>query len=196
MTKLKHRFINQCYDADALLNVRTGRELKDFITNLKKQSLEHPDKWPPADYQGDGFESLVEAILVKWDSHKKLDMVGYEPTEPEAIGVDGIGKCLLGGNHTTQVKLRIEDWVLTEGKDHIGMAPASSFTRYNAKKLTIWTGGKAVHRTLLAEWNYYDQDKTKVMNRKDIEKLVNRNPPFWKWYKDQIIQAKVEKNAS
>ena len=75
----------------------------------------------------------------------------------------------------------MDDWVLTEGKDHIGMAPASSFTKYDAKKLTIWTAGKAVHRNLLAEWNY-NGETTKVMNRKDIKKLVDWNPIFWKWF--------------
>jgi hypothetical protein len=182
---MKHRFLSQCYDPEKLFSVRIGSELTDFIKNLKKQSEEHPDRWDPATYQGDGFESLVEAILVKWDGHKRLDMTAYEPTEPEAIGVDGVGKCLMGGNHTVQAKMRMRDWVLTEGKDHIGMAPASSFTRYKAKKLTIWTTGQAVHRNLLAEWNY-NQELTKVMNQDDIEKLVNYNPPFWKWYKSEV----------
>lgn len=182
---MKHRFLSQCYNPEELFALKTGNELSNFITNLKKQSMEHPDRWEPTTYQGDGFESLVEAILVKWDSSKFLDMTRYEPTEPDAIGVDGVGNCLLGGNHTTQIKLRMEDWVLTEGKDHIGMAPASSFTKYQAKKLTIWTAGKAVHRTLLAEWNY-NEELTKVMNKKDIEKLVNYNPPFWKWYRGEM----------
>ena len=170
----EHHFPLICYDPDHL-KVDT---LSTWMNRINKQATTDLDRFDPDKYKGDAFEHLIEVLIKLSPIDKRINIIGYSPTQKDEKGVDGVGRSHSGEVHTVQIKLRSNiNAYLTEGEDHIAMFPAYSKTKYDASDMTIFTTCKGLHFQLD---NF--ASKVRTHNGDQIKKLIDGNASFWHMY--------------
>lgn len=175
--ELKHHFRHTCYDKEKLLHgVNT---LSQFMRNLNKQSLEKPDYFESETYKGDGFEALVEALIVLSPVDKRINIVDYKPTPVGEKGVDGVGRTHAGEIHCIQAKYSSDtNKFVTEGSNSIAMFPAFA-SSYGAKHLTLFTTAKDLHPVL----ENFKNDNFITHGYESLRKFLDNNEAFWSNFK-------------
>lgn len=185
MKTIQHTFKHTCYDVDKLLD---GVELMStFMTRLRKQAESQPDYFDPDKYFGDGFEAFVEALIHQQGLTKKIWIRDYQPVLRDDLGVDGFGYGPDGEIHTVQAKARSNtQGVLTANRDHISNFVAHSHSYYGGDSkvsyMTIFTTANDLHGVAREMYN----DEVRVIGNQEIRKLVDKNPMFWRVFRDQL----------
>lgn len=180
--KLEHHFKNTCYDIDALLKGVT--KLSTFLYRLDKQSQQNPAMWDPKKYKGDGFESLVEAVIKLNPINTRINITNYQPSQVDEMGIDGSGETFDGMPHEVQAKMSMDpNKLITEEHHNIAMFPAIAGTKHMGKEfqMTLFTTAKDLHY-VLENFN----GKLRVIGRDDLERLVN-TPTFWQHFYDLML---------
>lgn len=187
MITIEHRFKNQCYSVDKLLDGTT--KLSQFMSKLEKQAVLYPDNWDRDTYVGDGFECFVEALIKLSPIDKRINICNYAVQPGIDMGVDGVGYGHDGEVHTVQVKYRSnQTQVLTANKDNISNFVSQSAMKYgvslNHGHMTIFTTADKLHEEV-NEHMY--MDKVRTLGYKEIRKLVDGNLAFWTQFRDAIM---------
>jgi hypothetical protein len=178
---MRHRFKKTCYEPGALLS---GCDtLKKFMKRLSVQSLQDPDSWDPMVYRGDGFEALIEILIINSPIDKRINIRDYEPWDAKKhgrdSGVDGLGLSHDGSPHTVQIKFRsnvAEE--LTPNKDMISNFVAKSLSMYPGQQInmTIFTTANDLLESVNQDM-YHGQVRT--LGYKELSKLIDKNLAFW-----------------
>lgn len=186
---MKHHFQYTCYNIDWLLD--GCYKLSTYMSRLRTQSEKNPDLFDPDKYFGDGFEALIESVILQFGQTKKIMIKDYQPIHEDDLGVDGFGYGPNGEIHTVQIKARSNSQsVLTANKDHISNFVAHSHSRYGGeskvKYMTIFTTAADLHR--VAHEMYANE--VRVIGNKDIKNLIDNNDMFWTTFRDDLKYGK------
>jgi hypothetical protein len=181
---MKHHFKHICYDIDQLTS--GTKRLSQFMTRLRAQANSSPDMHDPDKYFGDGFEALIEVLIIEMGTSPYIQIKGYSPITELDMGVDGIGYGPNGEAHTVQIKARSNTQsVLTANEDHISNFVAHSFTKYNAQNLTLFTTAKGLHEDVS---NNMYMSKVNTIGYAALTKLIDNNLMFWDTFRDHLIK--------
>lgn len=175
---MQHSFKYTCYNKDYLLD--GTKKLSTFMTKLKRQAQQNPDYFDPDKYFGDGFEALVEAIIVVLGKSHSIQIKDYTPIMEDDLGVDGIGYGPNMEPHTVQCKARSNtESFLTANNDHISNFVAHSHSKFGGdtkvKYMTIFTTASDLHHVTKEMYN----NEVRVIGNKEIRRLVDNNEMFW-----------------
>jgi hypothetical protein len=189
---MNHRFRLICPNANKLLN--GVDKLSTFMRNVDKLSTDPlwtSGNWSPEEYKGDALEALVEVLVTNSPIDKRINIVDYRPhnnkVDGKDMGIDGYGVSHSGNLHTIQIKYRSnirKD--LTANEDHISNFVAKTRTSptYRTADMTIFTTAKGLNQKILQEM--YHDDNINVLDYKDLAKLVDNNPAFWRVFRAEM----------
>lgn len=181
---MEHYFKHICYDIDQL--TLGTKKLSQFMTRLRRQANSFPDWFDPDKYFGDGFEALIEVLIMEMGATPFIQIKGYSPITESDMGVDGIGYGPNGEAHTVQVKARGNtESVLTANRDHISNFVAHSLTKYNAQNMTLFTTAKGLHEKISDDMY---MSKVNTIGYAALTKLIDNNLMFWDTFRDQLIK--------
>ena len=189
--KLKHNFVLKSHDIDNLLT--DVYKLNSFLYKLEKQSKISPNTYDPDKYKGDGFELFVEALIKLMPINNRFGVMNYKPIQKNDYGADGKGIGLNGKPATVQVKFRSDSrYYLTANKDHLSNFVTASQNDYgvdveDTKNMIIITCAAGVdHKTL----KNMLKNKVVVVNRKELQSLVDNNHIFWDLFRQLVKERK------
>ena len=187
---LKHRFAQICYNLDELLD--GCNKLSTFMTRLRKQSRSRIE-FEADSYFGDGFEVLVESLILQMGHTPWIQMRDYVPVQENDLGVDGYGYGIDGEIHTVQIKARSNSQsVLTANKDHISNFVAHSHSKYGGeskvKHMTLFTTAADLHRVAREMYG----EEVNVIAERDLKKLLDGNKMFWATFREQMQKSYVQ----
>jgi hypothetical protein len=187
MITIEHRFKNQCYSVDKLLDGTT--KLSQFMSKLEKQAVLYPDNWDRDTYVGDGFECFVEALIKLSPIDKRINICNYQVATGVDMGVDGFGYCHDGEVHTVQVKYRSDPtYLLTANKDHISNFVSNSAMKFGiplgSGSMTIFTTAAGLHEEVNT---HMYMGKVRTHGYKQIKQFVDGNLAFWTQFRDAIM---------
>ena len=183
--KLTHRFLLTCHDLKKLLV--DCNKLSTFCSRLEAQAKQHPDRYSPNKYKGDGLELFAEALIKLSPVDARIGITGYRPIETGDVGADGVGIGMNGKPATVQVKYRgYNASALTAVEDnlngfvmasllHEGVDPAD---KYNMLVITTAPG---LHF-------FTDQEmfvgKVRCLGKDQLRELVDNNTQFWDAFRE------------
>ena len=189
---MKHRFKTICPNADKLL--KGVDKLGAFMSNVDKLSTDPAwslGNWTPDEYKGGALEALVEVLVNYSPIDKRINIVDYRPHDNKVdgkdMGIDGYGVSHNGNLHTVQVKYRSNTQNdLTANEDHISNFVAKTRTSptYRCADMTIFTTAKGLNQKILQEM--YHDDGINILNYKDLCKVVDANPAFWRAFRAEM----------
>jgi hypothetical protein len=168
------------------------------MRKLEDQATEDLDSWDRDTYVGDGFESLVEALIKLSPIDKRINIMNYEPQLGVDMGVDGVGYGHDGQAHTVQVKYRSNVVsVLTANKDHISNFVSQSAMKYGISRdyghMTIFTTAKNLHDEVNKEMY---MDKVRTLGYNEIRNIVDGNDAFWSQFRDGLQSSRIQSMAA
>jgi hypothetical protein len=188
---MNHRFKLICPNAGILL--KGVDKLSTFMRNVDKLSTDPAwtcGNWSPEEYKGDALEALVEVLVSHSPIDKRINIVDYRPhnnkVDGKDMGIDGYGVSHSGNLHTIQVKYRSNTRKdLTANEDHISnfVAKTTSSPKFRDADMTIFTTAKDLN-TKVNEGMYHD--RVRVLGYKDLAKLVDNNPAFWRVFRAEM----------
>ena len=182
--KPSHTFLTKSHGLKELFkNVTT---LSKFMKNLEKQSILHETKYPTNDYLGDGFEFFIELFLMLHPNDNRIGVYGYQPTQENDNGVDGIGTNIKNEKCVVQIKYRANiKTLLTATTDHLSNMFSDGMLEHgvvadieNKKNFRhfVFTTGEGLH---FYTDNEMYKKKVKTFGFKEIKGIVDNNIPFW-----------------
>ena len=186
----KHHFAAMIRELDSSILYKGVSDLETWMSRVEDLA-DRPDtiiRFPESGrkkFLGDAFEHFVECVINHYGENPKVNCVNVHPTQQDESGVDLVGEAHDMSVHTIQCKYRSDTKaLLSNSKDGIAMFPAVSLTSYDAKHMTVWTTGYALHPIT----DHAFEGKVNVINYNQIRKLVDKDDRFWDFYESDLIQ--------
>lgn len=164
--------------------------LSHFMKSVEKEAQNFPDEDQAFSFKGDMLEILAELFFCAFENDPSVGLTKYEAVSiVDDYGVDGYGRNAAGKKCAVQVKYRHnpKDSVLYA---EIARTYTSAMLQLDLElegenRIYVFTTASDVTPSCSKVFG----KMLRVINREQIERLINGNVNFWEWAYEQVKET-------